>query len=146
MIQRIQSIFLFLAAACGFGVLAGPFATTSQTVQNSTLFADAKYGVGDNVGLLILFALAGVLTLAGLFLFKNRPLQMKLVRFAVIADVIGLVLAVLLLWQDHADFSGAAINDGLSAYLPFGFILFCILALRFIKKDEDLVKSMDRLR
>ncbi|HFA47916.1 MAG TPA: DUF4293 family protein [Bacteroidetes bacterium] len=146
MVQRIQSIFLFLAAAAGFGLLKLPFATTTETVAASPLFADASYNVNDNIGLLVLFALAGALALGSIFLYKNRPLQMKICRFAIIADIIGLVLAVVLFWQDGTNINAEAINDGAGAYLPFGFLLFGILALRFIRKDDNLVKSMDRLR
>ena len=146
MIQRIQSIFLLLASASGFGVIAFPFATTPQIVQTSALFSDARYSVNDHIGLLVLFAVASALTLASIFLFKNRQVQMKLCRIAIIADVLGFVLAIILLWQDNAQMNFDTIKDGLGAYLPFSFILFGVLALRFIQKDEALVKSMDRLR
>ncbi len=146
MIQRIQSVFLLLASASGFGILATSFATTPETVQASTLFSDATYSVSDNIGLLVLFALAGALALAGIFLFKNRQVQMKIGRFAIIANILGFVLAVILFWQDIANLETVNINDGLGAYLPFSFLVFAILALRFIKKDDTLVKSMDRLR
>jgi Domain of unknown function (DUF4293) len=146
MIQRIQSVFLLLAAASGFGLLATPIATTPEGVENSTLFSDSFYSVGDNPGLMVLFALAGVLALVSIFLFKNRQAQMKITRFAIIADVLGLVLAVLLFWQDVQNLAAAAINDAAGSYLPFAFLLFGILALRFMRKDERLVRSMDRLR
>ncbi len=146
MIQRIQTIFLFLAAACGFGILVAPFATTPQAVQTSALFADANFSIGDNIGLLVLFAVAGALSLASIFLFKNRQTQLKLTRFALVANVVGLVLAIILFWQDSANVASVPVDDGLSAYLPVGFVVFGILALRFIRKDENLVKSMDRLR
>ena len=146
MIQRIQTIFLLLAAAAGFSVLAFPFAETTNAVANSMLFADSQYAVNDNIGLLILFALAGALATASIFLFKNRSLQMKLGQFAIVADVIGLVLAVVLFWQDGILNTTTAIDDGISAYMPFAFILFGVLALRGIRKDEKLVSSMDRLR
>jgi glucan phosphoethanolaminetransferase (alkaline phosphatase superfamily) len=146
MIQRIQSIFLLLAAGCGFGVLAAPFATTPQTVAASTLFSDANYAATDSPALLALFAVAGALALGGIFLFNNRQLQMKVCRFAIIANVLGLVLTIVLLWQDNANYDFNSIRDGVSAYLPFGFLLFGFLALRFIRKDESLVRSMDRLR
>ncbi len=146
MIQRIQSIFLLLSSGAGFGMLALPLATTDEAVAASALFSDANYAVNDNMGLLSLFAVAGALALASIFLYNNRPLQMKICRFAIIADVIGLVLAIILFWQDGENFSTVAVNDGGGAYLPFGFLLFAILALRFIRKDESLVKSMDRLR
>lgn len=147
MIQRIQSIFLFLAAAMGFGVLALPFAKTAETFSSSTLFADAQFDVGDNIGLLVLFAVAGALALASIFLFRNRKLQMTISRIAIIANVIGIVLACILFIQDKiVTVEEASIQDGVGAYLPFGFLVFGILALRAIGKDEKLVKSMDRLR
>jgi len=146
MIQRIQSVFLFLAAASGFGILAAPFATAPQQVEASPLFADAAYSTGDHIGLLVLFALAGALALAGIFLFKNRPVQLKISRLALIANILGFVLAVILFWQDVSNLENVDIKDGLAAYLPLAFIVFAILALRSIGKDEALVKSMDRLR
>lgn len=146
MIQRIQTVFLLLAAASGFGLLATPIAITPEKIQNSTLFSDSTYSVGDNLGLVALFALAGALALASIFLFKNRQAQMKITRFAIIADVLGLVLAIILFWQDVQNLASANINDLAGAYLPFAFLLFGILALMFIQKDERLVRSMDRLR
>lgn len=146
MIQRIQTIYLILAAGCGFGALAFPFATTEQSIQNSELFADTGFSVQDNIGLLALFAVAGALSVAAILMFKNRPVQLKLTRFALIADIIGLTLTVILFWRDLGNIGDATVSDGTGAYLPFGFILFGILALRAIRKDEDLVRSADRLR
>ncbi|MEK7253572.1 MAG: DUF4293 domain-containing protein [Bacteroidota bacterium] len=146
MIQRIQTVFLFLAAICGFSLLGLPFAKTPQAVQTSALFADAKFWAGDNIGLIVLFAVAGALAIAALAMFKNRLLQIKLSRVSLISGILGLVLAVLLFWMDTKNLAAAEIQDGAGAYLPFGFLLFVILAIRFIRKDEALVKSTDRLR
>jgi glucan phosphoethanolaminetransferase (alkaline phosphatase superfamily) len=146
MIQRIQTIFLALAAATGFGVLALPFAKTGQAVQTSSLFADAAYSATDHIGLMVLFAVAGALAVASLLMFTNRPLQAKLCRFGIIANVMGLILAIVLFWQDGIMQQGNEVNDDAGAYLPFVFLIFGILALRYIQKDDNLVKSMDRLR
>ena len=146
MIQRIQSIFLFLAAASGFGVLALPFATTSADVQASSLFADKTYSSGDSIGLLILFLLAGALSLAAIFLYQNRKLQLKIGKIALGADLFGLALAVALFWQDSANTATASISSGVGAFLPVVYLVFGVLALRAIKKDEALVRSADRLR
>lgn len=146
MIQRIQTVFLILAAISGFCVLAFPFATTPEQVTTSTLFSDATFNVKDSIALLILFVLAGLLSLAGVFLYKNRELQMKVTRFGIIANIIGLVLAVLLFWQDIVNLGNVEPSDGLGTYLPFILLICGILALRFIRKDENLVRSMDRLR
>lgn len=146
MIQRIQTIFLVLAAASGFGVLALPFASTDASVQSSQLFADQAFTTGDNIGLLVLFAVAAALAVADIFLFRNRELQLKVGRMALIANILGVVLAVVLFWQDLAGIGSNVVNDGLGVYLPMAFIVFAVLALRGIKKDEALVKSADRLR
>lgn len=146
MIQRIQTVFLFLAASSGFGTLAAPFATTPATIEASSLFADGTYSTHDHIGLIILFAVAGALALAGIFLFKKRQVQLKINRFAIIANVLGFVLAVILFWQDLSSLGSVSPDDGVGAFLPFTFLVFAILAQRFIKKDEKLVRSMDRLR
>lgn len=146
MIQRIQSVFLLLAAASGFGVLASPFATTTASVQGSALFSDSTFNVQDNMGLLILFAVAGALAVASIMLYKNRQLQMKICRFAIIANVLGFILAIILFWQNLSTMQEVEPKDGVGAYLPVAFLIFGILALRFIRKDENLVRSMDRLR
>lgn len=146
MIQRIQSIFLFLAATAGFGVMALPFATAPENVQASSLFSDKVYSTGDSIGLLILFALAGALSLAAIFLYQNRKLQLKIGKMALGADLFGLALAAVLFWQDSVNTTTAAISGGAGAILPLVYMVFALLALRAIKKDEALVRSADRLR
>ncbi len=145
MIQRIQSIFLFLAAAAAFALLKLPFATTPTQIE-ATFFADAAYNLNDHIALLIFFILAGLLALGSIFLYNNRQLQLKLTRFAIIANVVGLLLAVLLFVRASGGIGEVQIDDGLGVYLPVAFVIFALLALRYIQKDEKLVKSMDRLR
>lgn len=146
MIQRIQSIFLLLSAGAAFGLFAFPFAASSEKVVASALFADGVYSIDDQFGLLLFFVLAGALAVVNIFLFKNRPLQMKLCRFALVADLLGLVLALILFFRDSSTLSGVEVKDGVGLFLPAGFFIFGILALKYIRKDENLVQSMDRLR
>lgn len=146
MIQRIQSIYLVLAAAAAFALLKLPFAQSSENVQTSALFGDGFFNIQDHIALLIFFVLAGILSLAGIFLFKNRPLQLKVCRFAIIANVLGLVFSIIFYIQDAANLQTVEVDDGFGLYLPIGFIVLGLLALRAISKDENLVKSMDRLR
>ena len=152
MIQRIQSIFLLLAAACAFGLFALPFANTTELVSNSDIFKDGLYTIQDNIALLALFCLAGGLAFISIFLFKNRKSQLLMGRFAIIANVIGLVLAIALFFRDLNSLDSAdnsndvELSDGWGLYLPIAFLIFALLAQRFINKDDKLVKSMDRLR
>lgn len=148
MIQRIQSIFLLLAAGCAFGLFALPFATTNATIESSVNFSDAIYNINDHVALLGLFGVAGVLSFISIFLFKNRKTQLLVGRFSIIANIIGLILALVLYYNDSDKISDTehVISDGFGAYLPFLFLVFAFLAQRFINKDEALVRSSDRLR
>lgn len=146
MLQRIQSIFLLLAGGASLGLFGLPFATTSEAIEGSTIFADAAYSVQDQIGLMILFGLGGMLALISIFIFKNRTLQMRLSILAFIANLIGVVFGVLYFMQNSADTGKQAVNDGLGVYLPIAAMILLLLAFRFINKDEKLVKSMDRLR
>ncbi len=146
MIQRIKSVFLLLAAAAAFGLFALPFASTDSAVQASGLFADATYNLQDNIALLILFCLAGALALISIFLFNNRKNQLLVGRLAIIANVVGLVLALILFMQDFQNLGAVKPEDELGLFLPILFTIFGALALRYISKDEKTVRSMDRLR
>lgn len=146
MIQRIQSIFLLLAGAASFGLFGAPFATTSESVASSQLFSDSVYDLTDTPALIALFGLAGLLAVIGLFLFRNRKLQMRLTIFAIIANLLGVAMAILFYMQNSQDIGNRAVDDGVGMYLPMASFIFLLLAYRYINKDEQLVRSMDRLR
>ncbi|MEL7021482.1 MAG: DUF4293 domain-containing protein [Bacteroidota bacterium] len=146
MIQRIQSIFLFLAGGASFGVLGAPFATTDKAEGQSALFADSIFNTQDNIALMVFFGIAGLLAIIDIFLYNNRPLQIRLGMFAFIANIIGLILGIFLFFNDMQHIGTENIDDGLGAYLPVIAGVLLLLAIRFIRKDEKLVRSADRLR
>ncbi len=148
MIQRIQTIYLAIAAFAALALIFLPFAATPSPVLSSPLFEDGKYNLHDNIALLLLFIAAGLLSLAAIFLFNNRPLQMNLIRVAFVANFIGLILAILLFLRDDIMRSDALTNpsDGLGILLPIMVGVMLVLALRNIDKDEKLVRSTNRLR
>lgn len=145
MIQRVQTIFLALAAAGIFGVFAVPFATTPE-VYPATFFADADYDAQDHILTIILFALSGLLTAGAIFLFNNRPLQSRITLFGLIANILAIVATVILLMYQSGNVPSEKIDDGFGVYLPVIAIILSFLAIRFINKDEKLVRSADRLR
>lgn len=145
MLQRIQTVFLFLAAACSGLLFYFPFATSSS-VQSSEILKDGVYNFNDNIAISVLFGAAIVLSLGSLVSFKNRKNQTLLARIALIANLIGMILVVVLFFNDRGNMADAVPQDGIGAYMPMASIILLSLALRFIKKDDDLVSSMDRLR
>ena len=145
MIQRIQSVLLLLAAIAVFALFKLPFGS-SETITASALFNDGIFSIQDHIGLLGLFCGAGLLAFVGIFLFNNRPLQLKLSRVSIIANIIGIILAAVIFMQDSTAMGAIVPKEELGLGLPILSIIFTAFAIRFINKDEKLVKSMDRLR
>lgn len=86
------------------------------------------------------------MALGSIFLFKNRKLQIKLGIFAFIAILLGLVLTVVLFIQDPIMEQDAMPGDGWGIIFPVVAMVAILIAQRYIRKDENLVQSMDRLR
>ncbi|TNE60991.1 MAG: DUF4293 family protein [Bacteroidetes bacterium] len=149
MIQRIQSIFLLLAAGALGGQFALPYAQTGadDPARSLAVLSDGVLNPLDNPGLLGLTALGALVSVIAVFLFKNRPLQAKL---ALIAILIGAFLLALALFTTKATLDqtpeGGTTQLAAGLALPVAAILLNWLAARAIRKDESLVKSMDRLR
>ena len=143
MIQRIQTIYLLLAAASSLSLLALPFASSSENISASALFADSTYNLQDNIALLVLFALGGALALIAIFLFKNRKLQIKIGQSVILLLAIGVGVTAYL-WFSDGTMDKATL--GLGMFAPLSGFIFTFLAIRAIRKDEKLVRSADRLR
>ena len=145
MIQRIQTIFLFLAAAC-FGVLfTAPMATSDK--PTSHFLSDQVYNIQDHLALIALASVGAALAIITIFLFKNRKLQ---VRLGYVVMLMAILLPLVSIWLLHNDTSTAdsavQVKDQWGMFVPLGAILFEVMATYFIRKDDHLVKSMDRLR
>lgn len=143
MIQRIQSVLLFLSAACFGALFAVPFASGN----GNDLFADKIYNIQDNIGLMVIAGLGAALCLGAILVFKNRVLQkrMSLLTSILAIGLIGLAVYLLLPHINSAE-SQNQLSYKLGIGLPVLSLMFSFLASRFIQKDENLVQSMDRLR
>lgn len=143
MIQRIQSIFLFLAGTASFGQFGLPYGNGySETVPALT---DGRFNIFDNIGLIGLVVGGGLISLIAIFLYKNRLLQTKVAQAGALVSLVLLGFAAYLFKQNH-EASAGVMQAGLGLGLPLISAIFQWLAARSIKKDENLVRSMDRLR
>lgn len=141
MIQRVQSVWLFLAALCGFALTQIPLfiGTFANNVIKRIIATES----------LLLFALSicvACLAVACIFLFRNRPLQFKLTVTGVVISIAIIALEVWLIETfktKNTLIKGTYYWGGL---LPIAMTIFFILAARGIYKDERLIKSNDRLR
>lgn len=149
MIQRIQSIWLGLAAAASFCLLLFPFAELGGNTTQMNFLSDGFFELKDDIILMVSGLAIGVLSLVAIFLFKNRKVQGKIGRLALVCNIICVVLIGIYLYQEYNLYTesvGSDIAFRFGIILPFLTLLFISLGLRGISKDEKLVKSMDRLR
>ncbi|HEY8893285.1 MAG TPA: DUF4293 domain-containing protein [Niastella sp.] len=141
MIQRLQSVWLLLAAAAAFCSLQFSFYSGNMIAANQAK-SFAVLNAQSNLLLLILSAGAGIASLISIFLYKNRKTQLRIVLVTLLVSVINLVL----FFTQTKKFVPGEGNYNLTAIFAIVVPVFLILAMRGIKKDEKLVKSLDRLR
>jgi hypothetical protein len=151
MIQRIQSIFLFLASGSAFSLFLNPMSLfevdNKAGLKADSPLVDGIFNIYDNVIMLVVVVLAGLLALGAIFMFNNRKQQMVLSRLVVVLSVLIAVLSSILFWMDYQLLTGNTnIEGGFGLLSPILTLVFAVLALHFIGKDEKLVRSMDRLR
>ena len=145
MIQRIQSIFLLMSGISFLSLFGVPFATSSVAIPN--LLSDMVYNIQDNIILMILCVLGGLVSIVAIFLYNNREFQIKLSYLATVFAILLPAVAILLIYNEGTITTQAdKIQDKFGIYLPIVSLIFSVLATRFINKDESTVRSMDRLR
>lgn len=146
MIQRIQSVFLFLAAALNIAVLFLPLWTKGSPEITIYGMQVTPSGVVDSplpIIHLVVIGLVAAYLIGMIFLFKDRVKQARLTYFG----IIGLMLQIGLMVFMTMTLGNEATGEGGPAFgffFPVGSVLLTYLAVRYIKKDEELVKSTDR--
>ena len=143
MIQRIQTIFLLLASVVSGGMI---FVFNLWNNLKEKVFAlDLFLRESTLLKLIpILFLLSAIVSFISIFLFNNRKLQFVVGRIVILINLflLGLLIYVSLTLPGEVSIS----EKGIGMFLPILAILLIVLANKAIKKDEDLVKSVDRLR
>lgn len=136
MLQRIQSIYLFIVVLVS-GAL--PFVLSLwKDAEGIPVYAKAELWA------MLMFIAAAVLALVSVFAFKNRKNQFVLNRLNIILNLI--LLGVFAYRSLNLSGESNISEKGIGIFLPVISIVFLVLANKAIKKDEDLVKSVDRLR
>lgn len=145
MIQRLQSLFYLLAALCMGGIFFLPFA--SSNAISEPFLGDKIYEVKDHIAMIIFGGLAILLPLGAIFLFKNRSVQLRIGILSIVVSVLLIAVSYLLFMNGSKGMAeSTTINDEAGMYLPFASLILLGIANYFVKKDDKLVKSMDRLR
>lgn len=149
MIQRIQSLFLLLAAIAG-GTM-GSFNLWKARLTKGNVASEDYFNATSSYLIFIVLMVSTILALVTIFLYKNRKLQFRLTVLNILM-AIGVLCLIYFKVQDKANTlvsEGATIISAtflLPAFLPVVMIVCLFLAARGIYKDEKLIKSLDRLR
>lgn len=145
MIQRIQTIFLILTAGV-FGILFKlPFATSDK--PSAQFLADQVYDITDHPAMIALTVLGAIIAIVSIFMFQNRKLQLKLGYLIIVIAILLPGVAFLLFTKESASIDPTVhVADQAGMFLPALAIILVAVANYFIRKDDKLVKSMDRLR
>lgn len=129
MIQRIQTIFLILVALCGVSLYF-----TSQDVVV----------VESNLWTLVLSWVVIVLSVASIFGYKNRKRQILFNNLNIFIN--ALLIVLLAYWLLNLSGGIAFPEKGIELIFPIVSVCCLLMANIYIRKDERLVKSVDRLR
>nr|WP_255610478.1 DUF4293 domain-containing protein [Robertkochia sp. 3YJGBD-33] len=134
--QRIQSLYMFLVVIIN-GVL--PFWVNLWTDNNG----EAVYAQ-DDLFYSVFFLVSAAIAFVTVFLYKNRKSQFVINRLNIILNfvLLGFFVYRSLILSGETQVS----EKGIGMLLPVISIVLLVLANKAIKKDEDLVKSVDRLR
>lgn len=136
MIQRIQTVYLIVVILLT-GVLPFWINLWSDSSGNEIYAA-------NEIIVSLVFYVSAVLALVCILLYKNRKNQFVVNRLNMILNIflLGLFVYRSLNLSGESNIS----EKGIGMLIPIFSIVFLVLANKAIKKDEDLIKSVDRLR
>ena len=166
MIQRIQTVYLFAIIILALITCSGqiidfqdriPGQTETQGTAiayqlNAVFFNTYQNGslVNSEIqyGLIILVSLIVGWTLNIILKFKNRKRQLLLtkINFIIIGSYLAAVLAKAFTQIPNFTFANMTLKASIGLALIFFMLYLNLRALLLIRKDEELVKSVDTLR
>lgn len=131
MIQRIQTLFLLLAA----GLIAALLFMPMSYIEDVTIKYTEKYEM-------ITFVIVTlVLAIIAIFLYKNRPFQMRVCILNTLILTAFQVWLIVLFFRYKAE-----MVFSISVVFPIVSAILTILAFRYIARDEAMVAAASRLR
>lgn len=165
MIQRIQSVYLALAAIFGLSDIFVPAWTfqSDKEVEKVTAWSvfsplDASGGLRESTFWndspahtiwFIMTVIVPIFLIAIIFLYQNRLRQIRFCQIAMIGVGVELVATMIDVMKGPHWLLGGATNQG-TPFIGFGLSVLSLLlvwmASKGIQKDEKLVRSADRIR
>ena len=154
MIQRIQTIYLLIAEILIGTLFFVPFAKIAAKEGgiyrfdiNGVIYEGVQRPetLSNSLPLIILCAVSLTIVLITIFLYKNRMLQMRLCTINIFV-LLGLGSLIYYYVSESAKLLSGIYSFTIFLLFPLIAAILIYLAIRAIKKDEMLVRSIDRIR
>ena len=126
--------------AAAFDAVTFRFPFFSGDWKKDAIPAVVELNAQTTIWFTILSVIAGALALATIFLFRNRKLQLRLIYLGIFLSVVLLTLYFLEMGNFYTG------NIALWAVFYFAILVSFILAAQGVRKDQKLIRSLDRLR
>ncbi|GHV00688.1 membrane protein [Bacteroidia bacterium] len=154
MIQRIQSVYLALAAVMMGLMFVFPLGDFLGGIERFHLTPTGLYSsegvrVAQTLPMAMLSVVATLLPLVVIFLYRDRRLQMRLCVAEMILLFGEQLMVCLWLWRSLRSMSGfspCGYHFSVASALPIVAFVVVWLAMKSIARDEALVRSVDRIR
>lgn len=137
---------MLLAALCNAGLFFFDLYHADAMVNGIAALQSLR--VNDHFPSLLIALVITILPFAAIFMFKNRQRQ-RLMALLSLVFTIGFLALTLMRVSNFNDSAVSAPTNGsywIGSVLPVLAIVFLIMAIRGIRNDEKLIKSLDRLR
>jgi Domain of unknown function (DUF4293) len=141
MIQRKQTIWLFLAIICMVLSIYIPFGHQAHLAPTSTAVTTIDLKANYSIISILLVSISIAIAGFAIFLFKNRKLQGGL---CLLGFLVAVVLGIYEFMMANDQVNNYVVSFGIA--LPVVASLLFIMAYLGVRADEKLVKSVDRLR
>lgn len=147
MIQRIQTVYLFISALLIASLMKLTFAELSVNNELYTFVAKGIFKgeelIFNGMAIFVFIPVIALLHFITIFLYKKRILQIRILVFSI---VLLLGLFGLFFYFSYAGFDGAKIAFKIPVAFPLVAVILDYLAIRAIGKDEALIRSLNRIR
>lgn len=144
MLQRVQTVYLLLASLFSGGLVF--FLSLWKDSENVDFFVMDTFKTGNVLlmSMSVLFFLSAFMSICTIFLFKNRSVQLGIGRLNILINFI--LLGMVVYFSQNLSGETAVSEKGIGLLIPILTIVLVVLANNAIKRDDELVKSVDRLR
>jgi hypothetical protein len=155
MLQRIQSVYLFMVFVFAILFAVFPLANFSgdapfiplKLINYIAFFSETVFSpVWQGIVLIIIWVISLLLTVFMTFRYHNRLLQVKLGKLNILLHVGLILMAFFFIDGLRNQLDGVVLNYGAGVLFPVISLIFILMAIKAIKKDEALVRSADRIR